>query len=916
MDKLSENILNINKVICDNITLLKDVDRGILSQNILSQLRNFIEAINLKIYSLSKKDVEIDWNNIPEADTFVAKQGKYRFLTNFYNLIEESKSHYTPNDGNAERLMLKYYEFLLKIKVYLKKEFDLEVLQNIEDFPLEDNRFAEYYEKIANEIKNVKSVNKALKKERYYIHKVKPFFIDQTIYYEITLSLANDFAGKFDRTIAFTNIDMMNNYSVKISFEESSIEILNRKMPIKIITDYEVSIRPCEIKNYAKIFHIEVDPKGSHSEYKNLMNYLTVNNANMLDLLHLDKNEFSEFKNVITKDSKVLNIIPVIENVRSFLERKRSGYNVVKYLLYRLNNKVIIGQLKSFYNIDEKCFKLSDLNLSYGCKHFDTLPYVYSLCDHNPISSDLFNSIGYKGHEEELVARSLKINTESFGTLYTSKDDLCTKNDIQELIDKYNRKLDNYQQDKKICIYKNNFYIKSYEDEVIQIIDRLNDYTQTKGILGYRNAIEEWLENNQTKVVDEDKKNALLKFFENDNIAVIYGAAGTGKTTLIEYISEFFAEQDKLFIANTNPAVNNMKRRIKQEKSTFKTIAKYTKERVTCYYDLLVVDECSTVSNADMLKIINKGNFRYLILVGDIYQIESVSFGNWFGLCKYFLPSNVCYELTKTYRCTDSKLLKFWDSIRNISKLKLDNITEQLSRLNLSANIDESIFEKQFEDEIILCLNYDGLYGINNINRFLQSDNENTPFNWGIWTYKVNDPILFNETKFFAPIFYNNLKGKINDIKIYEDFIEFEVTVDRVLTAFDFEENGNVEFIDYPEKGKTKVRFKVNKSDDGEEDDDMESNKIVPFQIAYAISIHKAQGLEYDSVKVVINDEVEDMISHNIFYTAITRAKKSLKIYWSPECQEKILKELKPMFNNKDSFLIKSRMEERKKISF
>ncbi len=91
MDKLSENILNINKVICDNITLLKDVDRGILSQNILSQLRNFIEAINLKIYSLSKKDVEIDCNNIPEADTFVAKQGKYRFLTNFYNLIEKSK---------------------------------------------------------------------------------------------------------------------------------------------------------------------------------------------------------------------------------------------------------------------------------------------------------------------------------------------------------------------------------------------------------------------------------------------------------------------------------------------------------------------------------------------------------------------------------------------------------------------------------------------------------------------------------------------------------------------------------------------------------------------------------------------------------------------------------------------------------
>lgn len=64
---------------------------------------------------------------------------------------------------------------------------------------------------------------------------------------------------------------------------------------------------------------------------------------------------------------------------------------------------------------------------------------------------------------------------------------------------------------------------------------------------------------------------------------------------------------------------------------------------------------------------------------------------------------------------------------------------------------------------------------------------------------------------------------------------------------------------------------------------------IIPFQIAYAVSIHKAQGLEYKSVKLVIPSYNAEKISHSIFYTAITRAKESLKIYWSAETMEKIV---------------------------
>ena len=67
------------------------------------------------------------------------------------------------------------------------------------------------------------------------------------------------------------------------------------------------------------------------------------------------------------------------------------------------------------------------------------------------------------------------------------------------------------------------------------------------------------------------------------------------------------------------------------------------------------------------------------------------------------------------------------------------------------------------------------------------------------------------------------------------------------------------------------------------------SEEIVPFQIAYAVSIHKAQGLEYESVKVVITEDVDERISHNIFYTAITRTTDRLKIYMSKESNQGVL---------------------------
>ena len=95
---------------------------------------------------------------------------------------------------------------------------------------------------------------------------------------------------------------------------------------------------------------------------------------------------------------------------------------------------------------------------------------------------------------------------------------------------------------------------------------------------------------------------------------------------------------------------------------------------------------------------------------------------------------------------------------------------------------------------------------------------------------------------------------------------------------------------------------------------DFADDTDIPFQIAYAVSIHKAQGLEYDSVKIIITKEVDEMITHNIFYTAITRSKQHLKIYWSPESQEKILSSFEVMDAKRDAsiFAAQSKMKIRK----
>ena len=194
---------------------------------------------------------------------------------------------------------------------------------------------------------------------------------------------------------------------------------------------------------------------------------------------------------------------------------------------------------------------------------------------------------------------------------------------------------------------------------------------------------------------------------------------------------------------------------------------------------------------------------------------------------------------------------------------------------------------------------------INNINRFLQSSNPNKSVIWGINTYKVDDPILFNESNIFAPLIHNNSKGKIVDIHVEDTKITFEIELDITINELEASKY-SFDLLGLSESGYSIISFSVNKYRNTDEDEDDDDSTVIPFQVAYAVSIHKAQGLEYDSVKIVISNEVEERITHNIFYTAITRAKNDLKIYWSPETEDSVLKRLKIKDTNKDAYLLAS----------
>ena len=754
--KPEQEIKYICNVIDKNIEAHKILkDRGLLSENILSQLRNLTEDVAIFINNTENSlSLDTHYNNVDDSIKYVSSVKKYKYISVFHKFLQSTASHYTPSEDDAERLVLYYFRYICMIKQTLEN-LGIIVLKKLEDFPIyEDNLTKEHYKNIGNVI------SKALKNGRFYVVKNKPIYANGKLYYEITLTKATDYTNKFERILMYNKYYIPDNYSIKISYQEKSIELFSLRTKIKVIDNYFISIRPCELKNIGLIFGINNKIDDNYAEYSNLMRILTDEEKTLLELVLMDNELFEKYIEKIKGNAENNNITNLLVMIRKHLLSSKKGRNILRYFLVKPDNKVIKTQLCDYSNN-----YISYLYLVNQSIPFDSMPYAMSLFNHNISWIHLINAIDIEGRNFELLGRYIKNNCESNNILYTSCAEVDKFGNIDELIEEYNDSLVRYgidrQQKGKLVKEYDNVYIKSYEDTSIEIINTLNSYKsniQKEFAEVVDNKKEEYLNMD----LSDDKKEILNDIFRNHSIGIIHGPAGTGKTKMLEVLSMIFCGYGKIFLSNTNTAVENLRARISGIdlfNSTFKTVANYNKYDDNDY-DILIIDECSMISNKDMLKAIKKQRYKLVILAGDVFQIESIKYGNWFSLSYYLFKNEFVYDLIQTNRTDDIELLELWKMIRDND----DNALNKINSQEYSSPIDfKEIFNKKDTDEIILCLNYDGLYGINNINKVLQEKNSNIEYTIGVDTFKIEDPIVFNDCPRFRDL-YNNLKGTIKNI--------------------------------------------------------------------------------------------------------------------------------------------------------
>ena len=898
-----QEIRYICNVIDKNIEAHKILkDRGLLSENILAQLRNLTEDLAIFVNNRENSlNLDTHYKNVECSMNYTAEVHKYKYINKFHKFLQSTVSHYTPSENDAERLSLFYFRYICMMKKTLE-EFGIVVLNKLQDFPIyEDNLTKEHYKKICIVIEKIgNKTSSNFKNGRFYVNKCRPIYYNGNVYYEITLTKATNYINKFERILMYSKQYIPDNYSIKLSYIDKTVELFSSNSKIKIIINYIISIRPCELKNIGLIFGLNYNITDKYVEYSNLMKILKEEEINILEILLKEDVMFNKYINKIKEKANNNNITNILIKARQFLMSNQRGCNVLRYLLVKMDNQLIKDQLHY-----EENRNISNLHLVNKSIPFDSMPYAMSLYNHNISWFHLINAIDIDGRNFELLARYVKNNCETNNILYTPCEEVEKFGDIDELIKLYNKALVEYGIDtrqKNILVKEyNNIYIKSYEENSIEIINIINSYKALK-----RKDIIDTLEDKKQEYLaidlSSDKKDILISIFRNETIGIIHGPAGTGKTKMLETFAKIFEDYNKIFLSNTNTSVENLRARISESdkyNSTFKTIVNYNKYDENDY-DILIIDECSMVSNVDILKVLKKQNYKLIILAGDVFQIESIRYGNWFSLAYYLFNKDIVYELENTNRTDDSDLLELWKMVRDDD----NNAINKISNQEYSSDINLNIFDKKDEDEIILCLNYDGLYGINNINRILQEKNLHNEYSIGVDLYKEEDPIVFNDCPRFKDL-YNNLKGRIKRIEIDKnnDCTWFTILVNEVL----INSQGNYEIL-HKYDNKTLIRIYVKNFRDTNEDES-EYDHIIPFNLAYAISIHKAQGLEYNSVKIIITSNVEDEITKNIFYTAITRSKKYLKIFWSPETQNKIFENIKKRKNLKDISLLKKKMK-------
>ena len=403
--------------------------------------------------------------------------------------------------------------------------------------------------------------------------------------------------------------------------------------------------------------------------------------------------------------------------------------------------------------------------------------------------------------------------------------------------------------------------------------------------------------------LSEKQKEAIYVINEN-NVCVITGGPGTGKTTIVKSIIELYKKQGKktVLCAPTGRAAKRMSETTGEEAKTLHRLLEIGKVKEEANFeenieesvapidaDVIIVDEMSMV-DMFLMNLLMKGIYQgtKLILVGDVDQLPSVGPGN---ILKDIIESEKIstVKLDKIFRqAAKSKIILNAHRVNNgESFIKKEESEEEL--------LEDFFFIREPNQEKILnnvlTLSKDRLTKFGNY-EFFKNIQVISPTKKGtLGTRELNKSLqqaLNPENELKREKNFGNIilreGDKVMQVKNnYDIFWERKNPEYENGTGVFNGELGIVEKIDEHEK-QVKVKF------DDEKIVYYTYQDIEQLEHAYAITIHKAQGSEFDVVIIPVTAASQMLLTRNLLYTALTRAKKLLVIVGNPNVVEFMIK--------------------------
>lgn len=385
-----DDAIKIVKTRCEDISLEIDrinndnKSRDNVSRRIVNGLYDLCYAV------LVLNAINLGYTDVNERLAWELSQFNIetKYLSNFLKGLKYIGSR-IPEEGQAERLMLKYYNYLWEIRRFLKNNFKISVLGNLEAFPLHtDTLDTEYYEMVASSIAATDLSPNELRTSRYYIQKKTPFFVNGERYFEVTLQLAGLYATKFNRITVYTKKNISTNYSIQIAYANAEINLWSVKSKIKVVTNWKVSIDPSCLNKLGKFLNINMKLSKNYGEYSSLMDFLTRTGMNLFDLINLQGDSFQNALYQIYGETNTKIFKDVFIKLRRDYSSSshKKGKHTVRYILLNLREEILESVLPNAF--DKRCLT-DDLYITSRCYPFEKNPFISNLAGRKTSKSSI-----------------------------------------------------------------------------------------------------------------------------------------------------------------------------------------------------------------------------------------------------------------------------------------------------------------------------------------------------------------------------------------------------------------------------------------------------------------------------------------------------------------------------------------------